>query len=153
MKHIILLLGLLFGGCGFIKAQETSKTIRINITNAWHKDRTSEPVVVNLQNLKIPFAVKSAKIADNGTDLPYQMDDLNEDGLNEELAFTIDIPAQTSKEIQILLMPQEEARTFTPQVYAEMLVSDKKGKHVPVQSVTIPGTSNIYSQMHHHGPA
>lgn len=34
-----------------------------------------------------------------------------------------------------------------------MLVSDKNGKHVPISSLTIPGTSNVYNQLHHHGPA
>ena len=34
-----------------------------------------------------------------------------------------------------------------------MLISDKKGKHVPITSLTIPGTSNVYNQLHHHGPA
>ena len=32
-------------------------------------------------------------------------------------------------------------------------MSDKNGKHVPISSLTIPGTSNVYNQLHHHGPA
>jgi hypothetical protein len=44
-------------------------------------------------------------------------------------------------------------KEYPSRVFAEMLVSDKNGKHVPILSLTIPGSSNIYDQLHHHGPA
>ena len=63
------------------------------------------------------------------------------------------LPAQGKKTLKINLSSEKSDKKYEPRVYAEMLVSDKKGKHVPVHSVTIPGNVNIYNQMHHHGPA
>ena len=39
------------------------------------------------------------------------------------------------------------------QVYAEMLISDKKGDHKPIQSLSVPGGVDVYNNLHHHGPA
>ena len=63
------------------------------------------------------------------------------------------MPAKSKKTVTVTLSSAKSDKTYPARVYAEMLVSDKRGKHVPVHSVTIPGTSNIYNQMHHHGPA
>lgn len=39
------------------------------------------------------------------------------------------------------------------QVYAEMLLSDKKGDHKPIQSLSVQGNVDVYNNLHHHGPA
>ena len=131
----------------------TEKNITLEISNKWNQDKTNEPIVIKLGDLKNNFLIKSATVWDNGKEIPSQLDDLNNDRKADELAFVIDVPAGGSKQIRVTLSSEKSQKTYTPKVYAEMLVSDKKGKHVPVKSLTIPGTSNIYSQMHHHGPA
>ena len=42
---------------------------------------------------------------------------------------------------------------LSAQVYAEMLLSDKKGDHKPIQSLSVPGNIDVYNNLHHHGPA
>lgn len=136
-----------------IFAQSGEKTISIEITNDWTKAKVDEPIVLKVNDLKAGFIVKSATVWEGSTEIPSQLDDLNGDRRVDELAFVTNLAPKSKKIVKIILSANKSDKQYTPRVYAEMLVSDKKGKHVPVQSITIPGTSNIYNQMHHHGPA
>ncbi|NMA74285.1 MAG: DUF4861 domain-containing protein [Bacteroidales bacterium] len=128
--------------------------IYVKVENQWNSPKIDEPIIINLANLNLDFEIKSAVVKENNNiEIPSQLDDLNYDHINDELAFLINIEKLSSKEYTIDLSDTEQQNNYITRVHAQMLVSDKKGKHVPVVSVTIPGTSNIYSQMHHHGPA
>ena len=135
------------------EAQETKKSFTVEVSNTWNKAKADEPVVIKLSEINPQFRVRSAVVMNGNEEIPSQLDDLNGDRRPDELAFLVDLPAKGKKTLTITLSSAKSDKTYPARVYAEMLVSDKRGKHVPVQSVTIPGTSNIYNQMHHHGPA
>lgn len=135
------------------EAQETKKSFTVEVNNTWNKAKADEPVVIKLSEINPQFRVRSAVVMNGNEEIPSQLDDLNGDRRPDELAFLIDLPAKGKKTLTVTLSSAKSDKTYPARVYAEMLVSDKRGKHVPVQSVTIPGTSNIYNQMHHHGPA
>ena len=135
------------------EAQETKKSSTVEVSNTWNKAKADEPVVIKLSEINPQFRVRSAVVMNGNEEIPSQLDDLNGDRRPDELAFLVDLPAKGKKTLTITLSSAKSDKTYPARVYAEMLVSDKKGKHVPVQSVTFPGTSNIYNQMHHHGPA
>ncbi|RHI08384.1 DUF4861 domain-containing protein [Bacteroides sp. AM16-24] len=135
------------------EAQETKKSFTVEVSNTWNKAKADEPVVIKLSEINPQFRVRSAVVMNGNEEIPSQLDDLNGDRRPDELAFLVDLPAKGKKTLTITLSSAKSDKTYPTRVYAEMLVSDKRGKHVPVQSVTIPGTSNIYNQMHHHGPA
>ena len=134
-------------------AQANEKTLTVEVSNPWNRAKSDEPVVIKLNELNAGFRIKSATVMDGNTEIPSQLDDLNGDRRADELAFFVNLPAQGKKTLKINLSSEKSDKKYEPRVYAEMLVSDKKGKHVPVHSVTIPGNVNIYNQMHHHGPA
>ena len=135
------------------EAQETKKSFTVEVSNTWNKAKADEPVVIKLSEINPQFRVRSAVVMNGSEEIPSQLDDLNGDLRPDELAFVIDLPAKSKKTVTVTLSSAKSDKTYPARVYAEMLVSDKRGKHVPVHSVTIPGTSNIYNQMHHHGPA
>ena len=135
------------------EAQETKKSFTVEVSNTWNKAKADEPVVIKLSEINPQFRVRSAVVMNGNEEIPSQLDDLNGDRRPDELAFLVDLPAKGKKTLTITLSSAKSDKTYPARVYAEMLVSDKRGKHVPVHSVTIPGTSNIYNQMHHHGPA
>ena len=135
------------------EAQETEKSFTVEVSNTWNKAKADEPVVIKLSEINPQFRVRSAVVMNGNEEIPSQLDDLNGDRRPDELAFLVDLPAKGKKTLTVTLSSAKSDKTYPARVYAEMLVSDKRGKHVPVQSVTIPGTSNIYNQMHHHGPA
>lgn len=136
-----------------VQAQKNEMTLTVEVMNNHKQLKTDEPVVIKLCDVKTNFRIKSAVVRDGNVEIPSQLDDLNGDRCPDELAFVIDLPAQSRKALSVVLSSEKSNKQYEPRVFAQMLVSDKRGKHVPVQSVTIPGTSNIYSQMHHHGPA
>ncbi len=131
-----------------------AKSLSAVVRNSWNKKRTDAPVVVDLREADPGFVVRSAVVtAEGGEEIPCQLDDLDGDRQADELVFVADVPANSRRTFHIRLAERPSERKYPERVYAQMLVSDKKGKHVPVQSVTVPGTSDIYNQMHHHGPA
>lgn len=136
---------------GAVKA--STKSVVVEVENNWNKAKSDEPVVLKISDLKTGFVVKSATVWDGEKEIPSQLDDLNSDRKADELAFLINIDPQTKKTFKVVLSDQKSDKKYPSRVFAEMLVSDKKGKHVPIHSLTIPGTSNIYNQLHHHGPA
>ena len=152
MKKNTLFFVFLFTTLSFSLAQQT-KRITIKVSNQWNQIKQDEPIVIKLDDLNLDFGVNGAIVKEGNTEIPSQLDDLNDDGINEELAFLIDLNESSTKSYIIDLYDTKQNRSYTPRVHAQMLVSDKKGEHVPVTAVTIPGTSNIYNQMHHHGPA
>lgn len=135
-----------------LQAQKRYK-VTVTIENKLAKDRIDEPVVLPLKELNAGFAVRSAVVYDGSKEIPSQLDDLDRDRTPDELVLLVDIKAKSKKTLSIELSDIKKENTYQPRVYAEMMVSDKKGKHVPVHSVTVPGNVNIYNQMHHHGPA
>lgn len=152
-KNILTVLLLLCGLSVTAEAQETQKSFKVEVSNTWNKAKADEPVVIKLSEISPQFRVRSAVVMNGSEEIPSQLDDLNGDLRPDELAFVIDLPAKSKKTVTVTLSSAKSDKTYPARVYAEMLVSDKRGKHVPVHSVTIPGTSNIYNQMHHHGPA
>ena len=152
-KNIFTVLLLLCGLSVTAEAQEIQKSFKVKVSNTWNKAKVDEPVVIKLSEINPQFRVRSAVVMNGSEEIPSQLDDLNGDLRPDELAFVIDLPAKSKKTVTVTLSSAKSDKTYPARVYAEMLVSDKRGKHVPVHSVTIPGTSNIYNQMHHHGPA
>ncbi|MDR1414371.1 MAG: DUF4861 domain-containing protein [Odoribacteraceae bacterium] len=123
------------------------------IHNPGPRERIDAPVVIDLRAMTFDFKVRSAAVIDDaGREIPSQLDDLNGDRLPDELSFVIDIPSRATRTLKISFSPDPPA-AYPSRVHAQMLVSDKNRRHVPVLAITIPGSSNIYNQMHHHGPA
>ena len=149
-KKIFTVLLLLCGLSAVAEAQDTEKSFAVEVSNTWNKAKADEPVVIKLSEINPQFRVRSAVVMNGNEEIPSQLDDLDGDRRPDELAFVIDLPAKSKRTLTVTLSSVQSGKTYPARVYAEMLVSDKRGKHVPVQSVTIPGTSNIYNQMHHH---
>jgi len=160
MKKLVISLFLLtIGSYGLYCKAETkvqTKQVSVLITNSWNKAKENEPVVINLKNLGVSFNVKSAVVKDNDKEIPSQVDDLNGDCKSDELAFVLNISANTKKRISIVLSSEKSNKQYPQGVYVDMLLRDKvgkTGKNVPIKSLTVPGSSNVYSLLMHHGPA
>ena len=151
MRTVFCLLMSVF--CFSAFAQPTTKTIKVSVSNPSTISRVDEPIVLNIQELDLGFVPKSAVVMQADKEIPSQLDDLDGDRKADELAFVVDMNARGKRTFDITFSTEKSKTTYPSRVYAEMLVSDKKGKHVPVHSVSIPGSANIYNQMHHHGPA
>lgn len=153
MKRRNLILLCLLCGTSLYSAAQESRSFRLEVRNTWTHEQTDAPVVVKLSDLKTGFDVLSATVTDGVREIPSQLDDLDGDRKADELAFVIDMPAQSTRQIDITLSAAPAQKTYTPRVSAQLLIHDaKKGKHAPIQSVTVPGTTNFYNMVYGHGP-
>ncbi len=139
-----------------LTAAAAQKTISVNVENTTGTARKATPVVVRLADCGI--SVKSALVTLNGKEIPSQLDDLDGDGTFDELCFITDIDKKGKQEFSVRLDDSGSPRSYTPQVYAEMLLTNKKVKsnnkqNLYISSLTVDNGTNPYWMLHHHGPA
>ncbi len=132
------------------------KTFDVNVTNKSKNARKAVPVVLSLS--KHGMDVKSVVVTKNGTEIPSQLDDLNGDGKFDELCFITDMDKKERQTFSVKLMDNGKPREYKPQVYAEMMMSNKKIKssnkqNLYISSLTVDNGTNPYWMLHHHGPA
>ena len=89
-KHSIIVLTLLAGCFTNSFAQKGEKTLTVEVSNEWNQNKTDEPIVIDLNNLKAGFNIKSATVWEGNKEIPSQLDDLNGDARADELAFLIE---------------------------------------------------------------
>lgn len=150
-KHLLFYLVLCMGVS--IYAQNAETTIQVTVNNEWKVSKTDEPVVVNLNDLELNFTVKSAIVWDGNKEIPSQLDDMNGDARADELAFLIDVPAQTTKELRVVLSNAKNNKQYTARTYAQMMAYGHNNKLAYISGFSAPGTENVYSFVYHHGPA
>ena len=133
-------------------------TIQLQLTNPTKMERTDAPVVVNLSEYN---DVRSAMVTIDGVEQPCQLDDLDQDGRFDELAFVTDFTKKLKKDAFVTLFNNGEPRQYAPRTYAEMVMRNskvkEKNKHdIYISSITVDketANSNSYNILHHHGVA
>ena len=103
MKRRKLILLCLLCGTSLYSAAQESRSFQLEVRNTWTHEQTDAPVVVKLSDLKTGFDVLSATVTDGAREIPSQLDDLDGDRKADELAFVIDMPAQSTRQIDITL--------------------------------------------------
>lgn len=124
-------------------------TFTVNVTNPLPDRVTGIPVVVPLAQYG---DVKTANVY-GSHDIPFQLDDLDGDGVADELAFVLNIDPGYTKHIKVTLNG-EGPQSFEPKSRAYIKLRDEKKKHPEVTSVTYPGNSDnsvIYNTIYGHG--
>lgn len=150
-KHILLCIALLMGAYSF--AQSVENEIHLTVSNNWKENKTDEPVVIDLNQLNLEFTVKSATVWEGTHEIPSQLDDMNGDARADELAFLIDMPGKSSKEIRIVLSNTKSNKRYPARTYAQMMAYGHRNKLAYISGFSAPGTENVYSFVYHHGPA
>lgn len=65
------------------------RTLQVTVSNPTSVAKIDAPVVIRFSEVKkLKFAVASASVKSNGTEIPCQLDDLNADRKNDELALS-----------------------------------------------------------------
>ena len=126
------------------------------MTNKSKTERKATPVVLQLK--RYGTDVKSAIVTKDGAEVPCQLDDLDNDGIYDELCFMTDMAKKDRQTFKIQLLTTGKPRQYKPQVYAEMMMSNKKIKSsnkqdLYISSLTVDNGTNPYWMLHHHGPA
>lgn len=130
--------------------------INIEVTNPSKEAKTDAPVAI-----KIPHdrAWQSAVVTLDGKEIPSQLDDLDQDGWMDELAFTTNIGKKETQRFTVTLKDEEPANTYPNRTFAEIVLRNpkikQKNKHnYYVQELSLNKECyDPYHLPHHHGVA
>ncbi len=133
----------------------SAESISLKITNPNKSELKDAPVVVTLDkyNSSLPTNKRSElAVLVNGKQISSQLDDLNKDGVPDELVFLLDLKAGQTQSVTLKTIPANQRDSFPTEVYADMISKPKGGKMEFVKEMS--STKNdMYSKMHHHGVA
>lgn len=149
MKKLIVLLTLL-SLSGLCMSQE-GFTIAVRNRSGIGIER--HPVVLSWE-----YGNRAIKIEHGGVEVPYQLDDLNGDGVADELCFLTDLKGNEQRDFSVRFVAADSVCHYASEVYAEMLLKNPKIKEenkqdLYISSLTVKKGTNPYWQLHHHGPA
>ena len=114
------------------------------------------PVIVSLKDY--PSVTRSIVYSDN-TELPSQLDDLDGDGINDELCFFANVKKKQKYSFQVILEKDGEPKIYSPHTYAELLLKNPKIKEKNKQDLFIQqivvgkDLDDSFHLLHHHGVA
>lgn len=140
---------------GNMAANAETKTLTLTLRNTLNVDRTDVPVVVSLRD--IPFNVVDAVVKCDGKEIPSQIDDLDRNLRNDELAFVADIGAKGKKTVTVELYSEKQAeRNYPRRTYGDMIMRDNKAKvkngfRSYIHSLSAPEDVDAFHLLHHHG--
>lgn len=125
------------------------KTMTITVKNPSKEARKAVPVVIEVDD-----DVCSALVTLNGKEIPCQLDDLDDDGKYEELAFVTDMAKKEEQTFIVTLSESGAPRYYENQTYGYIGIrdrSEKNQKHQRITSVTFPKETNPYNYIFPHG--
>ncbi len=150
MKHTIVTMLALC--CGL--QMQAQKVIHLSISSDMAQEQA--PVAIDMR----PYEnVRSATVSINGKEVPCQLDDLNDDGRYDELAFLTDIGKGETQQATVCLSANEEDTPYAARTYAEIVLRNPKVKEknrhdIYLSAITIDAaTRQPYTVLHHHGVA
>lgn len=149
----IITLGLMLLTFGSAMAQ---KHLTVELRNNNKQDVSHYPVTIDLRTLSTP--TRSALVTEQGQEIASQLDDLDGDGIYDELFILTDIARKKSKTLDVTLYQEGKPRPYPSQVYVEMMLSNKKIKESNKQDLYMSQLKvdrgvNPYWMIHHHGAA
>ena len=132
------------------------QTCEMTIKNNSKTDVKAYPVVMDLKSN--PEKTATALVTENGKEIPCQLDDIDGDGTLDELFFLVDLNKKEKKTLKVTLSPFGKQKVYTPKVYVDMMLTNKKIKESNKQDLYISQLKvdrgvNPYSMLHHHGAA
>lgn len=139
-----------------------AQTFTVSVKNPGSSPRADVPVVVNLTDVVTAddlWLVQSASVNDQQTEVPSQLDDLNQDGRFDELAFVTDLKGKQTKTFTVTLSQEERALPYPARTFAELMLRNPKVKQKNKHDIYLtdlffsPETKDPFHTAHHHGVA
>ncbi len=149
MQRILLFLAVVVLTTGMCPA--TNITLRISNPNS--VDVSNAPVVVSFDKIRkiAPKKRTGLSVLIDNKIVSSQVDDLNKDGIADELVFLIDLRAGETKEFELKSLRASKRPVFAAEVDASLILKTEDGmKHVTEVSST---KNDMYNKLHHHGVA
>lgn len=129
--------------------------IRLTVNNPAKFDKENSPVVLKLSDYTSD-EIRSALVRLNNVEVPCQLDDLNGDGIFDELCFVTNVKKQSKLTFVIELSTKGSPIEYSPRVYTSLMLRNKNikqsNKHdIFLNQLTVENGTNVYSTVHQHG--
>lgn len=154
MKFQYIAIACLLAGTASCKEDADPSNLIVEVTNPGDSAVDGVPVVVPLTGLDSIRGAVVTDIDNPDAVIPWQLDDLDGDGVYDELAFAVGLAPNQVRNISVRLTQEESARQFEPTSRAYIKLRDDKMRHPEVTAVTYPGNSvnaHIYDTLYGHG--
>ena len=97
--------------------------------------------------------VKGVTIYYKGKEIASQLDDLDQDGIADEIVFLSDFKGKEKREFTITFSEKPfPTNRYAARVHAQMFKKEKDKSITPITEASSP-TGTLYKNLHHHGPA
>ncbi|MCG9129590.1 DUF4861 family protein, partial [Candidatus Poribacteria bacterium] len=103
---------IIISSCTFPGGKQDTNRIRLSIQNTLRVDQENIPIILTLEQLKKvspDFSLNAFSVvtgeAPREAMVPAQADDLDYDGIRDQLIFLLDLKSEETKEISILYDP------------------------------------------------
>lgn len=145
MKHLFISV-FLFSGL-WLQAQPATKICKVR--NNSNERLTDAAIILPVQDK----SVKGVTVYCQGKEIASQLDDLNQDGIPDEIIFLSDFKGKEKKEFTIRFSEKPfPADRYPARVHAQMFKKENDKSITPVTEASSP-TGTLYNKLHHHGPA
>ena len=139
-----------------LKSQnKIEKLYEVTINNPLKRDCRDMPISIKIKDFNPNFRVRSAIVKYNDKEIPSQLDDINGDGHNDELAFVLDMKGELHSIVEITLCNLPSDKKYESRVYGDMILNDKNQKFPTITTLSSPGnteTRPYYDVVYLHGP-
>ncbi len=162
MKKLLFLIVFSYLSIVFLNAKDNLKKgtyAVITVENPDNFPRKNSPVTVSVIDILSKFdEYKGERIGifDGKKEISSQIDDLNKDGIDDEIVFLVNLKANEKRQFTArILPPNYEKPTFKKEVYADLIKKVKIAGNESFEFVTETSSDkdDMYNQMHHHGVA
>ena len=143
----------------FFATTMAEETFSVSIKNTAALAKADVPVVLKLKEYATETSnVKSAMVTINGAEVPCQLDDIDRDGIYDELCFLTDLKKHEKKLFTVTLYDDGKPREYAPRTYSELLLRNPKVKiknkhNIYLKEMTVDRGVDPYQSVHHHGIA
>ena len=143
----------------FFATTMAEETFSVSIKNTAALAKADVPVVLKLKGYATETSkVKSAMVTINGAEVPCQLDDIDRDGIYDELCFLTDLKKHEKKLFTVTLYDDGKPREYAPRTYSELLLRNPKVKiknkhNIYLKEMTVDRGVDPYQSVHHHGIA
>jgi len=128
--------------------------VEINIYNPNELAVKDAPVLIDLDKILRIKPAKRTQLAVfvEGKQISSQLDDLDCDGIPDELVFLLDFAPNEKRNVTIKAVNADKQAVFPAEVYADLILKESDGSFKYINSISSE-KNDMYNKLHHHGVA
>ena len=158
MKITFTFIAIIIGILSVTNCSGGADRIQCTVTNPLNNSRENEPIVVKFSDIKkeiSDYAGGNVAVYEKDTQICLQQDDIDGDGIWDELVFLTNLNPQETKTftIQVNLPADFKPMECAKEMHAQMFLINREDRSINPSAEISSDKDNMYNRLHHHGPA